>query len=55
MQNDQIHKRGRYSAESNKKAAREALTGARTQIASGYGISSDGVKARKRHAKELGL
>ena len=43
MQNEKIHKRGRYAAEFKEKVALEALTGAKThtQIASEYGISPD--------------
>ena len=46
MQNEKIHKRGRYSAEFKEKVALEALSGAKThaQIASDYGISPDLVK-----------
>ena len=46
MQNEKIHKRGRYAAEFKEKVALEALTGAKThaQIASEYGISPDLVK-----------
>ena len=55
MQNDKIHKRGRYTAEFKEKVALEALTGARThaQIASEYGISPDLVKDWKKQAKEM--
>ena len=55
MQNEQIHKRGRYSAEFKKKVALEALSGAKThaQIASDYGISPDLVKDWKKQAKEM--
>ena len=46
MQNENIHKRGRYSAEFKGNVALEALSGAKThvQIASEYGISPDLVK-----------
>ena len=55
MQNEQIHKRGRYSAEFREKVALEALSGAKThaQIASDYGISPDLVKDWKKQAKEM--
>ena len=55
MQNEKIHKRGRYSAEFKEKVALEALTGAKThaQIASEYGISPDLVKDWKKQAKEM--
>ncbi len=55
MQNEKIHKRGRYAAECKEKVALEALTGAKThaQIASEYGISPDLVKVRKKQAKEM--
>ena len=55
MQNEQIHKRGRYSAEFKEKVALEALSGAKThaQIASDYGISPDLVKDWKKQAKEM--
>ncbi|MBR5195417.1 MAG: transposase [Akkermansia sp.] len=55
MQNDKIHKRGRYTAEFKEKVALEALTGAKThaQIASEYGISPDLVKDWKKQAKEM--
>ena len=46
MQNEKIHKGGRYSAEFKEKVALEALSGAKThaQIAPDYGISPDLVK-----------
>lgn len=55
MQNEKIHKRGRYSAEFKEKVALEALSGAKThaQIASDYGISPDLVKDWKKQAKEM--
>ena len=55
MQNEKIHKRGRYSAEFKEKVALEALMGAKThaQIASEYGISPDLVKDWKKQAKEM--
>ena len=55
MQNEQIHKRGRHSAEFKEKVALEALSGSRThaQIASDYGISPDLVKDWKKQAKEM--
>jgi len=55
MQNEKIHKRGRYAAEFKEKVALEALTGAKThaQIASEYGISPDLVKDWKKQAKEM--
>lgn len=55
MQNKQIHKRGRYSAEFKEKVSLEALSGAKThaQIASDYGISPDLVKDWKKQAKEM--
>ena len=53
MQNEKIHKRGRYSAEFKEKVALEALSGAKThaQIASDYGISPDLVKDWKKLKK----
>ena len=55
MQNENIHKRGRYSAEFKEKVALEALRGAKThvRIAAEYGISSDLVKDWKKQAKEV--
>ncbi len=55
MQNEKIHKRGRYSAEFKEKVALEALSGVKThaQIASDYGISPDLVKDWKKQAKEM--
>ncbi|MBR6576284.1 MAG: transposase [Akkermansia sp.] len=55
MQNEKIHKRGRYSAEFKEKVALEALSGAKThaKIASEYGISPDLVKDWKKQAKEM--
>ena len=55
MQNEKIHKRGRYAAEFKEKIALEALTGAKThaQIASEYGISPDLVKDWKKQAEEM--
>ena len=55
MQNENIHKRGRYSAESKEKVALEALSGAKThvRIAPEYGISSDLVKDRKKQARKV--
>ena len=55
MQNEKIHKRGRYSAGFKEKVALEALSGARThaQIASDYGISPDLVKDWKKQAREM--
>ena len=55
MQNEKIHKRGRYSAEFKEKVALEALSGSKThaQIASDYGISPDLVKDWKKQAKEM--
>ncbi len=55
MQNEKIHKRGRYAAEFKEKVALEALTGAKThaQIASEYGICPDLVKDWKKQAKEM--
>lgn len=55
MQNEQIHKRGRYSAEFKEKVALEALSDSKThaQIASDYGISPDLVKDWKKQAKEM--
>lgn len=55
MQNENIHKRGRYSAEFKEKVALEALSGAKThvRIAPEYGISSDLVKDWKKQAKEV--
>ncbi len=55
MQNEKIHKRGRYAAEFKEKVALEALTGAKThaQIASKYSISPDLVKNWKKQAKEI--
>ena len=55
MQNEQIHKRGRYSAEFKEKVALEALSGAKThaQIASDYGISPNLMKDWKKQAKEM--
>ena len=46
MQNENIHKRGRYSAEFKEKVALEALSGAKThvQIASERGIRPDLVR-----------
>lgn len=54
MNNKNIHKRGRYSAEFKEKVALEALAGVKThaQIASEYGISPDLVKDWKKQAKE---
>lgn len=50
MQNEKIHKRGRYAAEFKEKVILEALTGAKAhaQIASEYGISPDLVKDWKK-------
>ena len=55
MPNEQIHKRGRYSAEFKEKVALEALSGTKTHslIASDYGISPDLVKDWKKQAKEM--
>lgn len=55
MQNEQIHKRERYSAEFKEKVALEALSGAKAhaQIASDYGISPDLVKDWKKQAREM--
>ena len=55
MQNEDIHKRERYSAESKERVALEALSGAKTyvQIASEYSISPDMVKDWKKQAKEV--
>ena len=55
MQNENIHKRGRYSVEFKGKLALEALSGAKThvQIASEYGISPDLVEDWKKQAKEV--
>ncbi len=55
MQNEKIHKRGRYSAEFKEKVALEALTASKThaQIASDYGISPGLVKDWKKQAKEM--
>ena len=55
MQNENIHKGGRYSAEFKEKVALEALSGAKThvRIAPEYGISSDLVKDWKKQAKEV--
>ena len=55
MQNENIHKRGRYSAEFKEKVALEVLRGAKThvQIAAEYGISPDLVKDWKKQAKEV--
>lgn len=55
MQNEQIRKRGRYSAEFNEKVALEALTGVRShaQIASDYGISPNLVKDWMKQDKEM--
>ena len=55
MQNEKIHKRGRYSAEFKENVALEALSWARTraQIASDYGIIPDLVKDWKKQAKEM--
>ena len=55
MQNEKMHKRGRYSAEFKEKVALEALSGAKThaQIASDYGISPELVKDWKKQAKEM--
>ena len=55
MQNEQIHKRGRYSDEFKEKVALEALSGTKThaQIASDYGISPDLVKDWKKQAKGM--
>ena len=55
MQNENIHKRGRYSAEFKEKVALEALRGAKThvRIAAEYGISSDLVKDWKKQAKKV--
>ena len=55
MQNEKIHKRGRYTAEFKEKVALEALTGGKThaQIASEYGISPDLVKDWKKQAKDM--
>lgn len=53
MQNEKIHKRGRYAAEFKEKVALEALTGAKThaQIASEYGISPDFSKGLEKAGK----
>ena len=55
MQNENIHKRGRYSAEFKEKVALEALSGAKThvRIAPEYGISPDLVKDWKKQAKKV--
>lgn len=55
MQNEKIHKRGRYAAEFKEKVALEALTSSKThaQIASEYGISPDLVKDWKKQAKDM--
>ena len=55
MQNEKIHKRGRYAAEFKEKVILEALTGAKAhaQIASEYGISPDLVKDWKKQAKDM--
>ena len=55
MQNENIHRRGRYSVEFKGKLALEALSGSKThvQITSEYGISPDLVKDWKKQAKEV--